>query len=396
MRQVLLLLACTASLICTPVLCGRLTLHGLELFEDSGSSVGSSPHGAAASAAANNSTAASGGSACQHTQGLVLVTMAYASANTSSRVAYLYWLSVMSKRLYAHAQGYPLYVVSAPLDTQRQPAWSKLIALEAVLAHSCAEWVWITDADSWIMSTGFDAAAFAAHHASLHANATGVQPDLLLAHDCYGINTGSMFVRNTPWARQHLADAWFTNSHLVENVYAWWEQAALFYLAQQPGVAAHYGDVPKVLINAYPSDAGCQDSSGTYKPGISHLLHAPGQERDSLTASSEILAPVLEVAHRQGMHHPTVPVYALQPRSAVPLGVSEESSSRAHHIALQRVVFDRSAGAGPSAETVNSVTFEVQVQPRPPHTHNPAWPFSPPRWLRDVVRMWGLFSHAGQ
>jgi galactosyl transferase GMA12/MNN10 family len=444
--SLVLLLACTALLICTPASCGRIRPGlarpvGLQLHQEdnSTSAVGSSSPPAAAGtsaastgaadsaaiAASSSSTTTIGGSACKHPQGVALLTLAHVSVNTSPRMAYLYWLSVVSKRLYAHAQGYPLYVVSSALQVERHPPWSKLIALEAVLAHSCAEWVWITDADSWIMSTGFDAAAFAEHHASLHANATGVQPDLLLAHDCNGINSGSMFVRNTAWARQHLADLWFTNGPEVPNLAMWWEQAALMYLSKQPGVAVHYARVPQVLINAYDSHGTCSDGSGDFIPGTSHLLHAPGNFKDALAPDSEILAPVLESARLPLLQRHNTSVYAVRLHNASlegnyrsrkepaggGSGAAADQQQQAHHqhtthdhdrlvpgsagrTVLQQVVFSRSAGAGPSADAVDLVMFEIEVQLRPPHAHNPAWPVSPLQWVHNLVRTWSVFAHA--
>jgi hypothetical protein len=65
---------------------------------------------------------------------------------------HLYWLAVANRRMYAQQHGYPLYVLSHHLEAGRWPTWDKLLAAKAVLQHSKADWLWMTDADAFVMN----------------------------------------------------------------------------------------------------------------------------------------------------------------------------------------------------------------------------------------------------
>jgi hypothetical protein len=56
--------------------------------------------------------------------------------------------------MYAQQHGYSLYVLSHHLEAGRWPTWDKLLAARAVLQHSKAEWLWMSDADAFVMNNG--------------------------------------------------------------------------------------------------------------------------------------------------------------------------------------------------------------------------------------------------
>lgn len=185
----------------------------------------------------------------------------------------LQWLSTGNKAAYVSGhKGYQLYTVFTPLVHDRHPSWQKLIALQAVMQHSCAQWIWALDTDIFIFDLAKpleDVINSAVEDWRRQQPGRGNDfPDIVAAKDCNEHNAGSMIFRNSAWAQQHLADTWSTNGPTVPAIDAWWEQAAFIHLRKHvPGVADHYAWAPQRAMNAYPptGTACTQDHSGMYQ-----------------------------------------------------------------------------------------------------------------------------------
>jgi hypothetical protein len=115
------------------------------------------------------------------------------------------WLAVSNRHAYIQRHGYSLYVQVQHLYAQRPPAWGKLLLAEVVLRHSCAEYVWMLDSDAYIMNL---ASSIESVLQDVLSQTPQSRPDVVANKDCNGLNSGSIFFRNTPWTHQHLADAW--------------------------------------------------------------------------------------------------------------------------------------------------------------------------------------------
>lgn len=135
---------------------------------------------------------------------VALVTVGFSPHDIKPHMQYMYWTSVASKKAYAAAHGYPLYIVSEQLS-HRLSAWDKMVAIKSAMKHSGADWVWCTDSDAYIMNqnteieTVIDKTLAGRPHASV-----------IMSQDCNGLQSGSFLVRNTPWLQQHLSQAWLT------------------------------------------------------------------------------------------------------------------------------------------------------------------------------------------
>lgn len=145
-----------------------------------------------------------------------------------------YWLAVANRRAYALQHDYPLYLVTDTMGSGEHPAWEKLVALQAVLQHSCADWVWMNDADAYVMNLQRDVLDLARHpmaHRNPHQGCNTSPPDIIASGACLTrINTGSMLWRNSPWTAAFVANAW--HSKFIARPANWWDQAAVLHMAK--------------------------------------------------------------------------------------------------------------------------------------------------------------------
>jgi hypothetical protein len=76
---------------------------------------------------------------------------------------------------------------------------------QVVFQHSCPEYVWLLDADAFIMNLSPQLESVLP---DIFTQPYDTHPDVLVAKDCNGLNAGSLMLRNTAWTKQHLADLW--------------------------------------------------------------------------------------------------------------------------------------------------------------------------------------------
>ena len=116
-------------------------------------------------------------------------------------------LTWKNKLDYATKHGYHIFDASHLVDTSRPPAWTKIRAVQALLApqQNC-DWVLWTDADTIIMNSDIAIESF------LPSDNTH---DLLVGSDNGGgYNSGVFLFRNTEWTRQFLDDWWNMNDYV--------------------------------------------------------------------------------------------------------------------------------------------------------------------------------------
>lgn len=143
---------------------------------------------------------------------VALLSVGVLGSQAPPTLQYIYWAAAASKHAYAATHSLPFYVMAKPMTTRRA-AWDKLLAIKAVMAHSGAERLWCTDSDSIIMNLTISVEAFLQR-----VQAEKPDASIIVSKDCNGINTGSWFLRNTPWTHQHLTDAWYLNDTSVVSV----------------------------------------------------------------------------------------------------------------------------------------------------------------------------------
>lgn len=178
-----------------------------------------------------------------------------------------YWLAVANRRAYAIQHGYPLYLVTDTMGSGEHPAWEKLVAVQAVFKHSCADWVWMNDADAYIMNLQRDILDLASNP-DQHKNPKQVcstnTPDIIASGACLTkINTGSILWRNTEWTQQFGSDAW--HSKFIARPVNWWDQAAILHMYKVGDNKQHMCIVKARALNAFANVTNCHDGGGAFK-----------------------------------------------------------------------------------------------------------------------------------
>lgn len=186
----------------------------------------SSPHQTAANI--KQQTESGCGASSRPHVALLMVILGHQNATRHGQ----YWLAVANRRAYALQHGFPLYLVNEQLGSGQHAAWEKLIAVQAVFQHSCADWVWMSDADAYVMTLERNILDLAQNPQTYHHPkhvCSSDRPDIIAASACIThINTGSMLWRNSNFTRQFITDAW--HSKFIARPAGWWDQAAILHM----------------------------------------------------------------------------------------------------------------------------------------------------------------------
>ncbi|ORX81302.1 galactosyl transferase [Basidiobolus meristosporus CBS 931.73] len=111
--------------------------------------------------------------------------------------------TLQDKHDYAKRHGYELLINNAT-DDGRASSWSKIIHLhQAMLDHPSKRWFWWIDVDSLIMEQRYTIEDHVLSHVSQNRH---FEKDIVMSWDCNGLNTGSIFMRNSDWSRKFLED----------------------------------------------------------------------------------------------------------------------------------------------------------------------------------------------
>ena len=125
-----------------------------------------------------------------------------------------------SKRVYAKRHGYTYLEGGEEFwDRTRPTAWSKVGFLLKVLnTLADGEFVWLSDADVLITNMYLTVEEQVGH-------LLPESKDLLFIRDaCHNLNSGNVFMRNTPWTR----DFWRRVNKRTDCTYhIWWENMAM-------------------------------------------------------------------------------------------------------------------------------------------------------------------------
>lgn len=213
---------------------------------------------------------------------------------------------------YCMQHNYTLINVNNLIDKSRPTAWSKLIALEYHLGTGSYDYLFYLDMDVVIMNPAVALKSF------VHASAEQSSSDILITEDMNGLNTGSMLVRNSPWALWFLRTAWEQSQLLTSGngnsnsnrnntdtpqppLLFRYEQRAFHYLTnsvqwqraklpEYPGdyqeIRKHFYILPQCAFNSYvlhPFDIHAVREDSQYAPG-DFLIHFAGKNEASKRA----------------------------------------------------------------------------------------------------------------
>ncbi|CAL5224137.1 g6770 [Coccomyxa viridis] len=158
---------------------------------------------------------------------------------------------------YAELHRYHLQL-SGHVDKDRHPAWSKVKAWQHLLQRY--DWVWQTDADMAILDM----------HRRLETFLDS-DYDIIIGRDCStfhdlldhgfnasealraSVNTGSFFLRSSPWTSEFLCKLYEYNGSHIPNIDIWWDNAAMIHFIQMDqSLDTHIKLLPGRLFNAWP------------------------------------------------------------------------------------------------------------------------------------------------
>lgn len=144
----------------------------------------------------------------------------------------------------------------------------QLVSIQAVFQHSCADYVWAIDSDTYVMNMSRSILDVVLPDPRVHAHSAAVcntsSPDIIAAGACMvKINGGSIIWRNSEFTKTFLDDSW--HSKALARPVGWREQAAIWHMYKQRDNKQHVCIVKARTINAYPDEQNCHDGRGTYK-----------------------------------------------------------------------------------------------------------------------------------
>lgn len=162
------------------------------------------------------------------------------------------WTTAKQKEEYARANGYDFCCYTQSLDPNRHPAWGKVLALKELMEKGNHEWLFWSDADSFIVES---------KPLEKYINNDF---DIIFAKDPSTLfNTGNFLIKNSEASRDFLRAAY----ELPQFVkHPWWENAAFVHLVRD-------GHPVKVDVGAY--DFNCIGSLNK-GPGPQFVRHMAG------------------------------------------------------------------------------------------------------------------------
>ena len=177
------------------------------------------------------------------------------------KVHYLTELSIENKRQHATQRGFD-FVVAQNLAHGRTARWDKVMLLRRMLNQY--QWVHWVDLDTLFMNMKRDPMAF-----------LDPQYDLHVAKDANGLNTGSFYVKASPWSHNFLRRVWEHNDGGKGES----DQRSFAHVIAQLSDAEraqHVKYYSQKLFNEYPDPiVSFKHWRGHFREG-DYLLHFPG------------------------------------------------------------------------------------------------------------------------
>ena len=173
-----------------------------------------------------------------------------------------------NKAAYCQAHGYDWLPQDTGFIADRPVAWSKIHFLRQILPRY--DWVMWSDADSLITNPAISLGTLVDQPA-----------DLLITRDQNGVNTGSFLIRNSPWSRRFLDQAWEIPSTpgYKARYELWtdrmWENRAFLILLGLHECRRHSRILPQRSLNSYPPELTAAGPDSAHRPG-DFVIHLPG------------------------------------------------------------------------------------------------------------------------
>jgi hypothetical protein len=160
-------------------------------------------------------------------------------------------------------------------QTEKDPstrllAWQKIKDYRKVKGGH--EWVWLLDSDAFIMNGETSGLAVIRSQLALEAKKNTRQIDIIICKDLNGLNSGSLFIRNSAWTDNSI-DRWlsYENDTTITKVKEYvgvYEQPAFIYMYKfnELNLRDHVSIIEQRKINSYHNH---------YKVG-DYVLHFAG------------------------------------------------------------------------------------------------------------------------
>ena len=208
---------------------------------------------------------------------------------TGARYRRLVRCGLASKRYYGRKQGIPFILARDEChDHSRPPAWSKLTAVRRHLPKH--NYIFLSDADVVFMNPDIDLRKIIREEMG--------DREIMLTIDCNGLQTGNIFLKNTPFVFD-LLDRMDRQTHLTYH--QWWEQAAFIELYEtDPEVRRRTVTLQNQRIfNSVASEIGGDDPRSCYRPG-DLLVHFPSLRGNQLQSYMKSYYVLLKKRQRLG------------------------------------------------------------------------------------------------
>jgi hypothetical protein len=147
-------------------------------------------------------------------------------------------------------------------QTEKDPstrllAWQKIKDYRTVKRGH--EWVWLLDSDAFIMNGEINGLAVVRSQVALEAKNNTRQIDIVICKDFNGLNSGSLFIRNSAWT-DTFVDRWisYENDTTIRNRKEYvgvYEQPAFIYMYKynELNLRDHVSIIKQRKINSYSS-----------------------------------------------------------------------------------------------------------------------------------------------
>lgn len=197
-------------------------------------------------------------------------------------------ITAPNKATYCQRHGYAWLPCTSGFDPSRPVAWSKLLFLRRHLPDY--DWIMWSDADSLITNPVIKIESF-----------IRTKADLVITVDKVGFNSGSFLIRNCPWSRAFLDEAWSfpARPNYMREYNLWtdrlWENRAFVQLLLALRHRRHTRVLPQKRLNSYLADSKRPVPKADHQPG-DFVLHLPG------TAHEKRLTILSEYANRMAPH----------------------------------------------------------------------------------------------
>ncbi|KAF2013091.1 glycosyltransferase family 34 protein [Aaosphaeria arxii CBS 175.79] len=183
-------------------------------------------------------------------------------------------LSLKNKDHYARRHGHDL-IVDYESHSERGTTYWKFNMMQRLIKKNNWDWLWWMDFDTLITNTDIDVQSIIDE--TLKETTRADEVDVLVTHDCNGLNTGSFIVRGHERSLKIFDDVHDIQAREKEKKNELSEQDAMALLIKEDRASAdRTTQVPQWKLNAFPPEIACFDESNRVWEHGTFVLHFAG------------------------------------------------------------------------------------------------------------------------